>query len=165
MPEAAKRPEFAKQGALVINKGVAAVEDWTESEIDARSEFLAEVATRVWPGPNALGGTVSVRSALAPDRPTAVRAEPSGISDAPVPGQKVGSVGPLVTALETVGMRVAAVDAQWPRWGVVVKCIGGSAYLNRTNVDVRSDTPGQVATWAKEGHSEERGKYIRIALS
>lgn len=160
-----KRPEFAKQGALVINKGVAVVEDWTEPEIDARCEFLAAVATRVWPGPVALGGTERASSAPPQDQPTVVRAEPGGTrSDVPVPGQPVGSVAPLVTALETVGMRVADADAPWPGWGVVVKCIGGSAYLNRTNVDVRSDQPGQVAAWAAAGKGEERGNYLRIAL-
>ncbi|ASR56109.1 DUF262 domain-containing protein [Cellulomonas sp. PSBB021] len=161
----AKRPEFAKQGALVINKSIAAVEDWTEAEIDARAAFLAAVATRVWPGPLALGGTVRANSAQAPSQPMAVRAEPGAPeSDAPVPGQPVGSVAPLVTALETVGMRVADADAPWPGWGVVVKCVGGSAYLNRTNVDVRSDEPGRVATWAAAGLGEERGSYLRIAL-
>lgn len=161
----AKRPEFAKQGALVINRGVASVEDWNESEIDARCALLAAVATRVWPGPVSLGGTARARSAPMPNQPMAVAGEPVGTGpDAPVPGQPVGSVAPLVTALETVGMRVADADAPWPGWGVVVKCIGGSAYLNRTNVDVRSDQPGQVATWAAAGRGEERGAYLRIAL-
>lgn len=161
----AKRREFAKQGALVINKGIAAVEDWNESEIDARCAFLAAVATRVWPGPVALGGTARASSAPVTNKPMAVAAGPVGTgSDAPVPGQPVGSVAPLVTALETVGMRVADTDAPWPGWGVAVKCVGGSAYLNRTNVDVRSDQPGQVATWAAAGLGEERGVYLRIAL-
>lgn len=161
----AKRPEFAKQAALVINKGVAAVDDWTESEIDARGVFLADVATRVWPGPVALGGTARASSAPSSNRPRAVAAESvvTG-AGAPVAGQPVGSVAPLVTALETVGMRVADADAPWPGWGVVVKCIGGSAYLNRTNVDVRSDEPGQVAAWAAAGLGEERGSYLRIPL-
>ena len=161
----AKRSEFAKQSALVINKGVAGVEDWNESEIDARCAFLAAVATRVWPGPVALGATARASYGPVPNPPMAVAAETVGTgSDAPVPGQPVGSVVPLVTALETVGMRVADANAPWPGWGVVVKCIGGSAYLNRTNVDVRSDQPGQVAAWAAAGRGEERGAYLRIAL-
>ena len=161
----AKRPEFAKQSALVINKGIAAVDDWTESEIDARCVFLAAVATRVWLDPVALGGTARASSAPVPNEHMEPAAERAGTgSDAPVPGQPVGSVAPLVTALETVGMRVADADTPWPGWGVVVKCIGGSAYLNRTNVDVRSDQPGQVAKWAAAGRGEERGGYLRIAL-
>jgi len=63
----AKRPEFGKQGALVINKGIAAVEAWSESEIDARGVFLAEVATRVWPSPAALGGERRDVAASPPD--------------------------------------------------------------------------------------------------
>ncbi|MCC2307865.1 DUF262 domain-containing protein [Cellulomonas chengniuliangii] len=161
----AKRPEFAKQGALVINKGIAAVDDWTESEIDARGAFLAAVATRVWPGPVALGGTRPPSVAPVPNQAVALGSKVVRTgSDAPVPGQPVGSVAPLVTALETVGMRVADADAPWPGWGIVVKCIGGSAYLNRTNVDVRSDQAGQIATWAAAGQGEQRGAYLRIAL-
>lgn len=161
----AKRPEFAKQGALVINKGIAAVDDWTEAEIDARCVFLAAVATRVWPDPVALGGKARAHSATASNqRTTAVVGSVGTGSDGPVPGQPVGSVAPLVTALETVGMALADADAPWPGWGVVVKCIGGSAYLNRTNVEVRSDQPGQVSTWAAGGLGEERGSYLRITL-
>ncbi|WP_199424588.1 DUF262 domain-containing protein [Actinotalea solisilvae] len=161
----AKRPEFAKQAALVINKGVATVDDWTESEIDARGVLLADVATRVWPGPVALGGTARASAAPASNQPLAVAAESIATgAGAPVPGQPVGSVAPLVTALDTVGMRVADADSPWPGWGVVVKCIGGSAYLNRTNVDLRSDQSGQVSKWAAAGLGEERGNYLRIAL-
>ncbi len=115
----AKRSEFARQGALVINKSIAAVEDWTESEIDARGAFLAAVATRVWPGPVSLGGAVRATSAPARNQPIAIGTVPVGtVSDAPVPGQPVGSVAGLVTALETVGMRVADPDAPWPGWGL-----------------------------------------------
>jgi hypothetical protein len=161
----AKRPEFAKQGALVINKGVAAVADWNEAEIDARGAHLAEVATRVWPSPEALGGSAPASIAPASASPTPTVSESVVLgSDAPVPGQPVGSVAPLVTALETVGMQVADAESPWPGWGIVVKCVGGSAYLNRTNVDVRSDLPGQVASWAESGLGEERGNYLRIML-
>ncbi|ROS75588.1 DUF262 domain-containing protein [Cellulomonas sp. PhB143] len=161
----AKRPEFAKQGALVINKGVAAVPEWNEVEINARGVFLADVATRVWPDPFALGASGRLNSAPTPTRPAAITAEPAAVRTAtPVPGQPVGSIAPLVIALETVEMQVADADAPWPGWGVVVKCVGGSAYLNRTNVDVRSEQAGKVATWAAAGVGEERGNYLRISL-
>ncbi|GHH79144.1 DUF262 domain-containing protein [Promicromonospora soli] len=162
----AKRPEFAKQGALVINKGIAAVEQWSESEIDARGAFLAAVATRVWPSPNTLGGR-SREASSAPEPAVPVRAPAEHVAAAlvePVPGQPVGSLAPLVAALASVGMQLADPDASWPGWGFVVKCVGGSAYLNRTNVDVRSDEPGQTANWAAAGLGEERGSYLRIWL-
>lgn len=162
----AKRPEFAKQSSLVINKGIAALEEWSETEIDARGAFLAAVASRVWPSPAVLGG--QGREAPVPSEPVPFRlaVERVGLAHKePVPGQRLGSVEPLVTALATVGIQVADPDASWPGWGLVVKCVGGSAYLNHTNVDVRSDEPGQVADWATAGLGEERGNYLRIWLS
>lgn len=162
----AKRPEFAKQGALVINKGIAAVQEWNEAEIDARGAFLAAVANRVWPSSAALGGRshegASVSELVAPARVSAEQVAVAPVE--PAPGQPVGSVAPLITALSKVGMQVVDPDEPWPGWGLVVKCVGGSAYLNRTNVDVRSDAPGQTASWASAGLGEERGGYLRIWL-
>jgi len=168
----AKRPEFAKQGALVINKGIAAVEEWGEAAIDARGAFLAEVATRVWPAPAALGSKVPTSAPVefgsegkAPSNTPAATASLYSVhSGELVPGVPVGTVAPLVAALAIVGMQVADPASPWPGWGKVVQCVGGSAYLNRTNVDVRSSVPGQVAAWAAAGLGEERGDYLRIPL-
>lgn len=164
----AKQPEFAKQAALVINKGIAAAQEWSETEIDARGAFLADVATRVWPGPEALGGSptelpTSSQGAGSDGKTPSRNAAPLK-PEVPVPGVPVGTVEPLVAALATVGMRVADPDAPWPGWGYAIQCVGGSAYLNRTNVDVRSAVPGQVARWAAEGLGELRGDYLRIGI-
>ncbi|MGW2092881.1 DUF262 domain-containing protein [Promicromonospora sukumoe] len=162
----AKRPEFAKQGALVINKGIAATEEWSESEIDARGAFLAAAASRVWPSPAVLGRQSREDPSASDEVLSRETTEPvTATSSEPLPGQRVGSLEPLVTALATVGMQVSDADATWPGWGLVVECVGGSAYLNRTNVDVRSDEPGQAAHWAAAGLGEERGNYLRIWLN
>lgn len=53
-----KRPEFAKQASLELNKPIAASETWDEAAIDARAKALATVAARIWPSPVALEASV-----------------------------------------------------------------------------------------------------------
>lgn len=53
-----KRPEFAKQASLELNKPIAASETWDEAAIDARAKALATVAARIWPSPAALGTSI-----------------------------------------------------------------------------------------------------------
>lgn len=48
-----KRPEFAKQASLEINKPIAATNDWDENAIDARARELAQTAVQIWPPPDA----------------------------------------------------------------------------------------------------------------
>jgi hypothetical protein len=44
-----KRPEFALQSSLQLNKPLASSECWDEASIQIRARQLAEVACRVWP--------------------------------------------------------------------------------------------------------------------
>lgn len=60
-----KRPEFAKQASLELNKPIAASEVWDEAAIDARAEALAAFAVKIWPSPGMLTGSVPAASAPA----------------------------------------------------------------------------------------------------
>lgn len=44
-----KRPEFALESRLQLNKSLGSLECWDENSIQARARQLAEVACRVWP--------------------------------------------------------------------------------------------------------------------
>jgi len=50
-----KRPEFAQQSSLQINKILGAVDQWDEMTIDTRGMYLALVANRVWPSAEQFG--------------------------------------------------------------------------------------------------------------
>lgn len=50
-----KRPEFAGQSSLQLNKVLGAAPHWDEGSIDARAIRLAQVAQAVWPNAQVLG--------------------------------------------------------------------------------------------------------------
>jgi len=52
---ALKRPEFAHQTSLELNKPVGAAPTWDEDSIDRRSEQLLTIALEVWPSAEDLG--------------------------------------------------------------------------------------------------------------
>ncbi|NUU32663.1 DUF262 domain-containing protein [Arthrobacter sp. C9C5] len=53
-----KRPEFALQSSLQLNKPLASSESWDEASIQNRARHLAEVACRVWPRVTPVGPPV-----------------------------------------------------------------------------------------------------------
>lgn len=81
-----------------------------------------------------------------------------------VDGTLQGDVPALQHMCRTLGVALAQPGAFWPGFGKSVPLVGGgSAYVNRTNVDVRG-TPAQVAQWAEAGHGTVRGpggQYLR----
>lgn len=73
----------------------------------------------------------------------------------------------LAHVVATLGVALANGNAAWPGYGKAVALVGGSAYVNRRTIDVRS-TPTNVAKWAKAGHGVARGpqgQYLRMAYS
>lgn len=73
-----KRPEFAKQVALALNRTIAETDDWDEDAIAARASELAAAACRVWPSFTVLGGIKRERSDSS-DEPAAI-ATPADLS-------------------------------------------------------------------------------------
>ena len=66
------------------------------------------------------------------------------------------------------GTALAQPTAAWPGYGKAVRLAGGgSVYVNRGNLDVRS-TPANVAKWAKALGLAPRGpqgQYLRLPYS
>jgi hypothetical protein len=50
-----KRPEFAGQSSLQLNKVIGTAPHWNEGFIDTRTAYLAQVASVVWPAAEELG--------------------------------------------------------------------------------------------------------------
>jgi len=88
-------------------------------------------------------------------------------ADRVVPGTRLGDVAPLVAVCEALGLRLDDPEAPWPGYGKVVHLQGDrSAYLNRTNVDVRASA-SEVANWHARGLGTLRpdnDRYLRISL-
>lgn len=88
-----------------------------------------------------------------------------GLEGADMAGVSQGDVPALQYMTRALGVALAQPGAAWPGFGKVVPLAdGGSAYVNRTNVDVRA-TPAQVAAWANDGQGTVRGpqgQYLRV---
>ena len=61
-----KRPEFAHQTSLELNKRVGAALTWDEDAIDRRSEQLLTIALEVWPSAEDLGYVAAIQDTAKP---------------------------------------------------------------------------------------------------
>ncbi|MCK9795947.1 hypothetical protein M1843_19550 [Isoptericola sp. 4D.3] len=92
---------------------------------------------------------------------------PIGRRGGSAPGTSQGLVPELQFMCDTLGVVLSTPNDVWPGYGKAVSLHGGgTAYLNRTNIDVRA-TPNQVAQWSLAGLGTVRGpqgQYLRVPL-
>lgn len=99
---------------------------------------------------------------------TTTTTTPVGTTTTTATGTPQAQVPALAHLVATLGVALAQPTAAWPGNGKAVRLVGGgSAYVNRSTIDVRG-TQGAVAAWAKAGHGTVRGpqgQYLRMAYS
>lgn len=122
------------------------------------------------PAVRALGNAALGTTPAAPAAPAAptTTTTPTGTTTTTAVGTPQAQVPALAHMVATLGVALANPAAAWPGHGKAVRLVGGgSAYANRSTIDVRGTT-AQVAAWAKAGHGTVRGpqgQYLRMAYS